>query len=303
MLPSADPRVAYIGNNSTGTYPWTWLVYEASDLHVAVLSNASPQVLTVLTLGTDYTIQNPELQLNNSNGGNIVLTSSGFFAFNNGILPTGWAMVIRRAVTFGQDTTLDSQGLYDPASIEGALDFLAMQTIQLQDALARVVQMPLDDYVQPAQNVHVASVRANNYLAFDAAGNPMDTPGQPPTIPTSIIGAGVLQAATSLAAVTALGIGGLLGGMPICTTSTIGITTSSYTLEYYQGPQAGLSPQQGTIILFNPPATNVGGTTFTWNGVTSIVHTKAGAGLSNGDLTTETFYLLAYDGYSWRLMV
>ena len=313
MLPSTNPRITYMGNNSTGTYPWTWLVYQDTDLHIAVLSNASPQVLTVLALGTDYTIQNENLQIGNSNGGNIVLTSSGFFAFNNGVLPTGWVLVIRRAVVFEQDTTLNSQGLYDPASIEGTLDFLTMQTIQLQDAIAHCVQMPLDDASIPAQNVPVAATRAGQYSAFDGNGNPISIPGPLSGVVANTYGGQIAQNATQLGAEIAqsantadilqyMGIAGLLPFVPIQMSSTIG-STSNYVMEFSPfGPQKYGAIQGGTIILFVCPITNVGLTSFTFGSNTMNVLTPAGAGLSNGALVEGSVYMLAAVDSTWVLL-
>ena len=317
-LPSTDPRVAYVGNNSTGTYPWTWLVYEASDLHVAVLSGEPLPVLTVLTLGTDYTIQNSNLQIGNSNGGNIVLTSTGFFAHNNGILPTGYAMVIRRSVVFQQDTTLTSQGLYDPASIEGALDFLAMQTIQLQDAMARCVQMPLDDYAAPAQNVSVASIRAGQLLGFDNAGNPINVASVLTGILATSLGAQVVQAATLAALQTILGGGPtgislfssfqpqnippILAFVAQCTGSTISGSTQTYT-----GMNLGQVYPLGSTILWACPSNNTEAACNLVNGTfgtNSILNKDGSATLSTSPpaLVAGTFYLLAFDGIGWRIM-
>ena len=297
-LPAANPRLAYIGNNSTGTYAWTWLVYQAGDLHVAVLNPQS--VLQVLTLGTDYSIQNPILQLDNYSGGNIVLSASGFFAFNNGVLPLGWAIIIRRAVSFDQDTTLSSQGLYDPMSVEGALDYLTMQTVQLQDAVAHCIQTPLDDYVAPSQNIGTAALRAGGYVLFDGNGNPYSTPATIPTVP-----AGGMIVNTGAPAVGLSNLGEFLANLVNQTlplTSTDGVTYSWYSsYGIYAGTLASViwphtststTPRIGTTC-YQPELPPL---------YANIV-TASGGALTMGQLVSGTAGLLLYDGTNWRVLV
>ena len=205
-LSSTIARSTAIGSGSVSTYPWTWLVNEDTDLHVAVLSPSAspPQVLTVLTLGTDYTIQSP-IQIGNANGGNIILTSTGFFSATSGDLPTGWGIVIRRSVVFGQPSVLGNQAGYDPSSVENAIDYIAMQTLQLQDALAHTVQTPLDDYATPTQGIPIASLRAGGTMAFDSSGNPTVIAGTVGTTGVSIFSATLLALTSSTTWLEALG--------------------------------------------------------------------------------------------------
>ncbi len=309
-LPSTNPRIVYIGNNSTGTYPWTWLVYQAADLRVAVLSTDSPPVLTDLTLGTDYNIQNPNLQLNNSNGGSIVLTSSGFFAFNNGILPAGYALTIRRAVTFQQSTQLTSQGLYDPASIEGALDFLAMQTIQLQDALNHVIQLPIDDTAIPAQKIPIASLRANTFAAFDGNGDVIASPGGV-TLIANTFGAEIFQGATAIGAAVATAAtvpeAQIALGLPTTVyqaTSTITGPNQNYTLIQ----NIGFVPPPGFTMIFLCPATLTANEATIVNGSYANwgIGSKDGGSLSTSpaSLVVGNYYLLAVavTGDSWVIV-
>ena len=202
---STIPRTVALGSGFFTTYPFGWLVNldpttGNPELHVAVLDNATPQNMTVLTYGTDYTLQYPGVQLGASAGGSVFLSSTGFLAASGGHLPYGWVIVIRRSVTFGQPSQLGNQAGFAPAAIESALDYLAMQTLQLQDAVAHCVQTPLDDYSTPTQSVPVASLRANQLLGFDSAGNPMAVQNMLTGVAASAFGTTLVQAANVAAA-------------------------------------------------------------------------------------------------------
>lgn len=203
------PRSVALGTGLVNTYPWNWLVNldpvtGNPELHVAVLDNASPQNLTVLTYGTDWTIQYPGVQIGAGSGGNVVLSSTGFLAASGGNLPAGWAIVVRRSVTFAQPSQLGNQAGFAPAAIESALDYLAMQTLQLQDAVAHCVQTPIDDYATPSQNVSVASLRANQLLGFDASGNPIAVQNVLTGVTATAFGNLLVQTANAAAAQTLL---------------------------------------------------------------------------------------------------
>jgi hypothetical protein len=198
------PRSVYVGNGSTSSYPWTWLVNADTDLHVAVIDTATPPNITVLSEGTDYTIQTPAIQIGSDAGGYIALTATGFLAPTSGNLPTGWSLVIRRAVSFEQDASLGNEGALQPASIEAALDYLCMQTQQLQDAMLRTLQFsPEDSSIQTL--AVLAAARANGWLGFDSNGNPIVTAGTVGQTLLSTFGITLGQTATAAAARAVLG--------------------------------------------------------------------------------------------------
>ncbi len=300
-LPSTIPRIVYTGIGSQATYAWGWLVNAASDLHVAVLSNASPQVLTVLTLGADYTIQTPATQIGSSGGGNIVFTATGFLAPTSGNLPTGWGLVIRRAVAFGQPSVFNNQGAYDPASVESAFDYLAMQTLMLQDAVGRCVQMPLDDYAAPAQNVALAASRANQFLGFDSSGNPISVAAVTTAALTATgLGASLVQAATAGAALKVLGV---FAPQQVLATSNDGGLT--YTATVANGPVP-----RGTFIYFFPDTTNTAvALTFTMTfsdgtpSLATFILRRDGSAIHVGDVVFNLPNLLVFDGSFWRIFV
>lgn len=298
-LPATNPRIAYVGNNTTGTYAWTWLVYQGSDLHVAALD--PQQNVHVLAYGIDWNVQTPIMQENNANGGNIVLSGTGFFTFNNGILPGGWALIIRRSVVFDQDTELGPQGAFDPFSVESTLDYLTMQTIQLQDAVGHCLQTPLDDYQTVGQNIAAASQRAGGYVIFDAYGNVYSTPALIEGVPAG--GATVAGTPAVAASNLAEGVEDKLNAL-LQIQGTDGVT---YTYSTLFGIYAGMLvsviwPATNTVtnpvILFtiypqtpNPPPA-----------LARAIVNKNGSALTIGQLVQGTMALLGYDGNQLRVM-
>jgi hypothetical protein len=295
-LASTIARSVAIGAGNTGIYPWNWLVNDPSQLHVAVLSPVTtlPQVLTVLTYGTDFTIQTPGIQIGAASGGNIVLTNTGFFAFSGGNLPTGWSIVIRRIVTFGQPSTLGNQAGFNPSSIESMCDYLAMQNLQLLDALNHTVQTPLDDYATPTQGVALASARANQFLAFDGSGNPISSPGPIAGVPVGSFGGLLAQTAAAFNAQGLLGI-------------PYQIYSIAQTSNAFGTPNLPAAPVQGGIIFVNAASANTGASTLTVNiagtgNVTYPIQTANGSALSGGELAIATTTMLVFQSSAWRIM-
>ena len=305
-LPSTIPRTAYLGNGATSVYGWgVWRLDSATDLHVAALappSNpAAAPVLTVLQLGVDFVIQTPALQLYNDDGGNIVLTNTGFFSATGGNLPGGWALVLRRAVVFQQGAQVGSQGDYDPATVEAALDYLTMQTIQLQDAVAHTVQTPLDDFTTPNQNVGLASERAGGYLIFDGFGNPYTTPA---------LISGVPAGGTTVAGTPAVALGNLAEGLSDLVNQTLPLAstdgaTYSWSVQYgiYAGMLATViwpetntvtAPQIASNIYYQEPSPPPI--------LRQPIVNKNLSALTVGQLVQGTASILFYDGASWRVM-
>ena len=238
-IPATNPRVQYIGTGSGTTYAWTWLINQASDLHVAVIDTLGHVV--TLVLGTDYTIQTPATQIGNSGGGNIILTATGFFAATSGNLPAGYKLVIRRAVTFQQPAVLNNQGSFSPSAIEDALDFLEMQVQQLQDQMARCLQVPTDD-AAPVNGITTAANRASTWLAFDGSGNPFSAVGAL-SAPVSNFGATFAAAINAAAALEILEIAGLTPRYVV--PSSYDTDGSTYTRYFISLPT---DPTEGGLI-------------------------------------------------------
>jgi len=127
MTISSNSRKAgpFIGNGTAATFPFTFKVFQASDLEVVKLTVAT-NVETVLVLNTDFTASVNEDQ-NSSPGGTITLSA--------GALAAGYNLVITSDIENLQPTDLTNQGGFYPEVITDALDRATIQIQQLQDTL------------------------------------------------------------------------------------------------------------------------------------------------------------------------
>ncbi|WP_336479374.1 hypothetical protein [Escherichia coli] len=101
----------YTGNGVTTSFPYTFRIFQKTDLSVSVVD--SDENITELVLDTDYTVTNA----GSYNGGNVVLTAP---------LASGWKISIARELEPTQETDLRNQGKFFPEVHEDAFDKLTM---------------------------------------------------------------------------------------------------------------------------------------------------------------------------------
>jgi hypothetical protein len=135
MTISSNSRKAgpFIGNGTAATFPFTFKVFQASDLEVVRLTVAT-NVETVLVLGTNFSASVNEDQ-NSSPGGTITLTA--------GALAAGFNLVITSDIENLQPTDLTNQGGFYPEVITDALDRATIQIQQLQTSVDRAALLPI----------------------------------------------------------------------------------------------------------------------------------------------------------------
>lgn len=123
----------YIGNGTASTFPFSFKVFQASDLEVVKLTVAT-SIETTLALTTDYTVTLNADQNSNA-GGSITLVA--------GALASGYNLVITSDIANLQPTDLTNQGGFYPEVITTALDRATIQIQQLQEGLDRAAQLPI----------------------------------------------------------------------------------------------------------------------------------------------------------------
>jgi len=135
MTISSNSRKAgpFIGNGTAATFPFTFKVFQASDLEVVKLTVAT-NIETILVLNTDFTASVNEDQ-NSSPGGTITLSA--------GALATGYNLVITSDIENLQPTDLTNQGGFYPEVITDALDRATIQIQQLQTSVDRAALLPI----------------------------------------------------------------------------------------------------------------------------------------------------------------
>lgn len=103
--------------------------------------------------------------------------AGGTFTYNPGGTPiaSGTSLTLVRQVPYDQLTNFGNQTSYNPEVLDAALDWIVMQTQQLQEWLSRCLYMPVVEGATaplPGQ-----TARANMYLGFDNNGLPIVLPG------------------------------------------------------------------------------------------------------------------------------
>lgn len=183
MTISSTTRVAgpFIGNGSTATFPFAFVVFKATDLAIFML-NVAEGVTSQLVLTTDYSVTLNADQ-DTSPGGSITLTA--------GNLAAGITLTITTAMAALQNVDLTNGGAFYPDVINGALDALTILVQQLQGQVSRCLQFGLaDTVVNPT--LPPVTIRAGQVLSFDSvtgapvSGNaPVHPPGYGEVIATA----------------------------------------------------------------------------------------------------------------------
>ena len=170
MTISSTARAAgpFTGSGSTATFPFSFKVFDQTDLLVLRLTVAGGAI-AALALTSDYTVAlNADQDANP--GGSITLTA--------GNLATGYTLTITTDVAALQGVQLVNGGGFYPDVINAALDRLTILVQQLREKFGRALQAPITEsgqnFVLPA-----AAERAGKLLTFDANGNPALVPMAP----------------------------------------------------------------------------------------------------------------------------
>lgn len=190
----------YTGNGVTTIFPYTFRIFQKSDLVVQVVD--LDENITLLVLDTDYTVTGA----GGYTGGNVILTTA---------LANGYQISISRELPVTQETDLRNQGKFFAEVHEDAFDKLTMLIQQVRSWFSLALRKPTfvanyydaqNNYIrnlrdparpqdattksyvdaqdaanfnrtlrvsEPVSALPSASFRANKMIAFDSAGNPI----------------------------------------------------------------------------------------------------------------------------------
>lgn len=172
---TTSTKITYQGNGATNQWSYLFPGGPDPDLRVFVVD---PTGLAI-EIFTNLLIQpNPPLGPNpTSIGGTVTYPVSG------DPLAIGNQIVIARDVPHTQPTSFANQGIIYQEVIEKALDDVVMQIQQVDESIARSVQIPIAE----TNSMILPSVgeRANKFLAFDAQGNAVATGNSNPITSTN----------------------------------------------------------------------------------------------------------------------
>jgi hypothetical protein len=162
MTISSTARVAgpFVGAGTAATFPFTFKLFDASDLEVAKLNQATG-VIAELSLDSDYTAALNADQ-DASPGGSITLIA--------GNLASGYTLTVTTSMAGLQGLDLKNGGGFYPDVINAALDRLTILVQQLQAQIGRALRLPLPDTAIEVE-LPGAALRAGNLLMFDSSGS------------------------------------------------------------------------------------------------------------------------------------
>ncbi|WP_418905118.1 hypothetical protein ACH6KY_06865 [Escherichia coli] len=117
----------YTGNGVTTSFPYTFRIFQKSDLVVQVVD--LDENITVLALDTDYTVTGA----GGYNGGNVILSKA---------LANGYQISISRELKVTQETDLRNQGKFFAEVHEDAFDKLTMLIQQVRSWFSLALRKP-----------------------------------------------------------------------------------------------------------------------------------------------------------------
>lgn len=163
----------YTGNGITTSYPFTFKVFNTSEVLVVQTDATGNEAR--LTLTVDYTVTLNADQDANPGGTVDMLVAPA----------VGLLITLTSSVDETQSVTLTNQGGFYPTVINDALDRLTIITQQILESLGRKIGYGVSDTTTGV--VPAASERANKFLAFDSNGQVVASAVSVGTIPSSIV--------------------------------------------------------------------------------------------------------------------
>ncbi len=150
-------RVSYACDGATTVFPYTFKIFEDSDLEV-ILREAATGSETTLTLTTDYTVSGA----GSDSGGNVTTVST---------YSSDYTLVIRRVLPLTQETDYITGDSFPADSHENALDRLVMIAQQLYEELGRALVLAA---TSSYSELEIPDPSANQYLKWNAAGDALE---------------------------------------------------------------------------------------------------------------------------------
>lgn len=150
-MPYSPSRAVYEGNGAATRFPFSFKVWDASQL---VVTLTSPAGLTTEASGWTADI--------GASGGEIV------YLHDAAPLPPGWRLAVTRNMPFTQEVNLVSASRFDPQVIEDALDQAAAERQQTLEMMRRAVILPATSDESPqdvVQDVYTARDNATSACA------------------------------------------------------------------------------------------------------------------------------------------
>lgn len=185
---STTNRVDYTGNGATTVYPYTFKIFDDSELRVTTRDTDDQE--TTLVLDTDYTVSG----VGNSSGGNVTLTTA---------LASSYRLTIRRVRPLTQTTDIRNNGDFYPESHEDAFDKLLMIDQQQQQDIDRAFVLP-ETYSATDVDTTLPIPVAERLIGWNADGDGLSNYAAAGNLAVSAFMESVLDDTTASAARTTL---------------------------------------------------------------------------------------------------
>lgn len=275
----------FSGNGATVAFPFTWKVFQASDVLVTLTDSSGNE--TVQTLTTQYSVSLNANQDTNPGGTVTMVTAPA----------TGYTLTLTSNVPQTQPTVLTNSGGFYPTVINDALDRGTILSQQLNEVLTRTLKLPVS--VATSVSTTVPTPTANQMLGWNASANALTN------IDASTLGTLVAYATaradtfTGTGAQTAFTLTANPGSLANLDVSIAGVTRvpgtdytySGTTLTFTSAPANGATIlaryTQGLPVTYTTPVTgpfvmNAGtGVTLTVNGVSGQHGLRVNAGTAS----------------------
>jgi hypothetical protein len=175
----------YSGNGSTTNFPFSFKVFQASDLLV-VQTDTTPADNT-LTLTTHYTVTLNANQDSNPGGSvNMVVAP-----------PAGYLLTIGSQVPQIQSVTLTNNGGFYPSVINNALDYLTILIQQVSEKLGRALTLPFS--TGSGVSTQLPPVSPGSLIGWNQAGTGLQNAGGSGIAPGGIVANNLAAGATGTA--------------------------------------------------------------------------------------------------------
>lgn len=298
-ISSTTRKTILNGNDVATSFPFAFKVFSSSELLV-VLTDADG-IETELTLNSNYSVSlNADQDANP--GGSVTYPLTG------DPLATGEKLTLASAIERLQESVdLQNGGGFYPSVIEAAFDRLVIMVQEITERLERTFYAPVSD-ASITTELPTASLRANNYLAFDADGNPIAA-ASVGNATVSAFMATVLDDSTAAAARTTLGAlgtteallltGGTLSGpineaegAAIASASTVNLDSATGNLVHVTGTTTitAVTLAQGSArtVVFDSALTLTHGASLILPGAANITTAAGDVAIFRGEGSSVT---------------
>lgn len=117
-----SPINSYIGTGLSNSFPFTFPVFNSSQILVIITSPTGTGY--TLVLGTDYSVSGLNAAGSPASQGTVGLINASQAWLTGANLTTGWTIIIQSNFPIAQTTSIRNQGDFDRAALENALDYI-----------------------------------------------------------------------------------------------------------------------------------------------------------------------------------